>query len=366
MYDVIIIGAGPAGAASAYYLAEAGKKVLLLERWQLPRFKPCGGGISERFIAKLPFDISDSVVGGTAKFQFLYQNEKPHEINAKIKIILVDRQRFDQIIVENAVKKGAELIDQVKVTDLEILEDKVVVQSDQGKFEAKYLIGADGANSFVAKKIRLNPKRGLISVLEAEVPGTNNIDENIIFNIYLNPGGYAWYFPKKQASSVGIAGWNQKQLLTDLRKWINYLGYEKETKLYAHPIPEIEPGAQLQKGRVLLVGDAAGLVDPITGEGIKHAITSAKIVSSAILDNKVNAYSKQIFDQISADFQYAYRLRWLYYRFPGFFYNLAEKFPMGFIAFAEVFCGIVNYKIVYRAVLRKVFYPFRSLIMRNI
>jgi len=347
MFDVIIVGAGPAGAAAAYYLAKAGVKVLLLEKKKLPRFKPCAGGISSKFLASLPFEVSKSVKGKVSKIKYFYNLDDPFEVKLDITMAMLNREEFDYLLVQDAARLGAELIDNVQISEIKMGQDKIKILTDKGDFFGKFLIGADGVHSFVGRRVGLLNKRKIWSAFEVELEGLNHDVDTAFFGFGQLKQGYSWSFPKMDYSSVGIGGKGSKNFVTEFEKWLGFLGYKgrrKELKIYAHPIPEVEVGAKLHNDKVLLLGDAAGLVDPITGEGIRHAILSAQIATEVILTGKIDEYSRRIYKRISADFRYAYLMRWIFVNWPQFCYRIAVK-DVGISRLLScIFCGDLTYR----------------------
>ncbi len=364
MYEVIVVGAGPAGSSAAYYLAKAGMKVLLLERSRLPRFKPCAGGISLKFLASLPFDVSRAIVGRISSVRYFYELDNPVEVKFDIQMGMLNRQKFDHLVAEAAAHFGAELIDSVRINEIKFNQSKIIILSDKGRFESKYLIGADGVHSFVGRAAGLLKNRKIWSAVEVELPGLKHDPNTAYISFGLSREGYAWSFPKNDYFSVGIGGRKEKNLVEKLRKWMDFLGCKTDQnrpRIHAHPLPEAVPGDRIQDGSVLLVGDAAALVDPLTGEGIRYAIRSARIASAVILEGKLDQYSRRVFEEISSDFRSAFRAKWLFYRWPKFFYQLAVKNPVYSQALSQIFCGELSYRDAYRRLLNKSLNPFRLL-----
>jgi len=323
-YDVIVVGAGPAGATVAFFLAQAGKRVLVLEKETLPRYKTCGGGISLRFLKDIfPFSF-DEVVETDARAMTYTFGRYAVTIPVKNGVIgMVMRDQFDAHIMRHS---RAELRQGISVQSLQELPDKVIVETSQGDhFECNYLIGADGANSIVARALNLRPDRELVAAIEVEVEVPQAVFKRYarrpVFIFGELKLGYLWIFPKADHLSVGIAALHPKrgELQTKLKKVMQRFGIILEdAQLHGHPIPLYTRREPISTSRTLLVGDAAGLVDPLSGEGIRYAIKSGKIASQAILSGHPERYQKLVYQTIGRNHILArlvavifYRLQWL-------------------------------------------------------
>jgi geranylgeranyl reductase family protein len=360
MYDVIIVGAGPAGGSSAYYLAKGGAKVLLLEKVKLPRFKPCAGGISMKFLSSLPFDAKPAIRGKVTRVRYLLNMQDPYDVDLTLDMAMLNRQEFDHLVVREAANLGAEVIDQVQISELLIEANKIKVMTNKGEFEGEYLIGADGVHSGVGKRVGLLKARKIWSAIEVEVPLKHDL-ETAVLGFGQIRQGYAWSFPKSDRFSVGIGGRGEKRPLDKLMRWLEFLGYKKdrkETKIYSHPLPEAAPGEVLQKGRVLLVGDAAGTVDPLSGEGIRYAVRSAEIASSSILSGDLSLYSRKVYEEITSDFKYAKKFRWLFFHFTKYCYRFGVKNQRISNVLAGIFMGEYSYREFYRQIIKRMVNPF--------
>jgi flavin-dependent dehydrogenase len=153
-YDVIVVGAGPAGAAAAYWLGEGGARVVVLEKERLPRYKPCGGGVPTLMFDRFPFDFSRVVERWIERVRFRFRNhgEVTTDLPAR-STAMVMRDRFDLHILEHA---QAEVQDETSVTQLEQDESSITATTAEGRrLRARYLIGADEANSRVARLMGL-------------------------------------------------------------------------------------------------------------------------------------------------------------------------------------------------------------------
>ena len=303
-YDVIVVGAGPAGGSAAYFLGQAGWRVLVLEKEHLPRYKTCGGGLSIRFLEE-QFPFSFAPVLGTEITAMAYAfRRRMVTIPVRPQLIgMVMRDQLDAHILKHA---RAEIRQGVTVKSVIENAEGVAVETASGeRFHARYLIGADGANSFVARSLGLRRKRSLVAALEAEVPVSPQLMGQFghmpVFIFGEIRKGYLWIFPKADHLSVGAAamrprkGELQKKLNEVMRRYgINLDGVQ----LHGHPIPLYTRREPISTPRTLLVGDAAGLVDPFSGEGIRFAIKSGRLAAEALQRGQPAVYEREVFKQI--------------------------------------------------------------------
>ncbi len=292
--EVLIIGAGPAGSTLAYELALSGAGVLLVDKAKFPRGKTCAGGINVRALRLLPFDISPVVERDITGITFTRNLEEPFfRPGDGTLMVTVRRERFDEFLVRQAEAAGARFFDQTRFISLTEENGGVEVATSSGACRAQWVIGADGANSAVAKRLGLMNGASSILAIHSEVPGSLMpwVEPN---SIHIDWGslkrGYAYLFPKKDFFSLGAGGfglpaarvkhYHRAFLATYWHKEepppFSAAGFVVPLRLHRQPI---------QSGRCLLIGDAAGLMDPFTGEGIYSAIRSAKLVAPLLLES---------------------------------------------------------------------------------
>ncbi len=342
MYDVIVAGAGPAGASASYELANNGFRVLMLDAKKFPRYKTCGGGIPLNFFKTLPISVQQTLETVFENISFLGPKNRRFEAPI-LKFAGVMREKFDHAFAKAAVSRGAELIEENPVTGIEELPEKIRVRSKMGIFECRYLIGADGATGIVKRRLKLGSTDAASPALEIEIKNARQTKTAVI-DFSAARDGYAWIFPKQGYDSVGVVsfGRDRKKLRGLISGWVPGKGYDlKEENLHGHPIPVWKNKLKLSTRRALLAGDAANTVDPFSGEGIRHGIISGRLAAEFILaayreDAPVTAYDEAVYQRIHRDFKYAGWLAHLFYRFPDFFFKIGVATPYG-----SKFCGAI-------------------------
>ncbi|MFO8101408.1 MAG: geranylgeranyl reductase family protein [Dehalococcoidia bacterium] len=313
-YDVIVVGAGPAGSCAALELANGGVGVALLDKEEFPRYKTCAGGIVRRAIANIPVDMS-SVIDNecfTVEFNLLAPALHFSIWRNQPIISMTSRDNFDNLLAMEAEKAGAKMFSRCEVFDVHQNSGSVVLQTNEGDFSANFVIAADGALSRVARKGGWQETRRLIPALECRI----HVDDKTLekfgqtarFDFDLVTDGYAWTFPKRDHLSVGIGrmGGRSIKLLDSFHRYLKLSGIAPlaEPQLHRSVIPVSPRKDGLMRNRIILAGDAAGLVDPITAEGISFAVLSSQIAAEALISGELkndlveNLYNHEINERV--------------------------------------------------------------------
>jgi geranylgeranyl reductase family protein len=295
-FDVAVVGAGPAGATTAYRLARAHARVLLIDKVRFPRDKPCGGGLTTRAAKQLPFPVDpvveDEVTRVRCRLRYGRTMERSSE---QVLCRMTQRRRLDAYLVEQAADAGARFRDGVHV---EVESDRRLRIGGQ-PVQVDALVGADGANGVTAKALKLGGDIVQGVALEGNLPyerlPAGDWRGTLVLELAALPGGYGWIFPKGDHVNVGVGGWGTEgpRLRNHLRVLCDHYGVRvgELTNLRGHRLPMRRGGTRFARGRALLVGDAAGVLDPVSGDGIYEALVSGELAARHILDGRLEEYS---------------------------------------------------------------------------
>jgi len=307
--DVIVAGAGPAGATAARSLARAGVRVLLVERDPLPRQKPCGGGISTRVLTRFPWlsdplrqiahnPVSSLYLEGPSGDVFRKQTNGPV-------VILIRRIDFDYMLVSLARDAGATILSPAAIAQATEDADGVTLRTRDGReLRAPMVIAADGVNSVIARRLGMNPgwpaARLALDMMEETPVSTLRTAEPETLSVFYGYGGahgYAYIFPKRAHVNVGIGYMLpyfkerldvtpydlQQQFVGELRARGLVEGESDRAHFTPFLIPIGGPLRTTAQGRVLLAGDAGGFVNGFSAEGIYYAMVTGELAADAVL-----------------------------------------------------------------------------------
>lgn len=313
--DVVIIGASCGGAAAGYTLAKSGKNVALIDKSTFPRNKLCGGMVTEKTIKLLHNIYGDfphnEIIDTEYSSYGIY-----HKDYGKIckftddnrRLYFVERAVFDNFFYKKAADVGCSIYAGNKVVDV---KNNSVILSTGEEIYSKIIIGADGAHSIVRKSISKQIRKDLYTYgleIDLDYNEVSCFNDDVIYpKIYFGyvKRGYIWIFPKRNHISVGIGGPVYKikeSLLTILTRFLQQiLKYDacQKHRIKGYPIPIHNVVAKPFKNNILLIGDAAGLIEPITGEGIYFAILSGRLAATSILNG--NNYSIKYNESLHSD-----------------------------------------------------------------
>lgn len=323
LFDAIIVGGGPSGAISGYTLAKVGLKVLIIDQSLFPRRKVCGGGLTIHGMNEIPFDISDVIHRKVNSGQVTFRGNLITTISDKETIACtIDRETFDYFLLEKAVEVGAETQLGRRVNAIAEQNDIIQVQTNQDTFYGRYLIGADGVHSTIAKQMGVFNNRSTSLAYEARLSRGSEQDssheEMITFDFGTISGGYGWIFPKRDHLNVGVyRTWpGKKASKKHLLRFIDQhpmLHRDRISDIRAFPVPLGGNKSNLHQNNILLVGDAANLADPWLGEGLYYALSSGRLAAETIIKHHkgelkdLSAYTQNINRNCVNQFAYARR-----------------------------------------------------------
>jgi geranylgeranyl reductase family protein len=283
--DVAIVGGGPAGSTAAYRLATAGARVLVVDRAAFPRDKPCGGGVTGRAARLLPFSIEPVVEDVVDRLDCRLHYGPRFVRRARAPLALMtQRRRLDHFLLRKAAEAGADVRDGVKVAD--IRADGLTVDGEE--VQARIVLAADGCNGTAARALGLGGEIVHGVALEANYPYDARYRGTMVVAIGVVHGGYGWIFPKGDHVNVGVGGNESEapQLRAHLRRLCEEYGVDPgaASDLRGYRLPMRRPTSSLARGSTAALGDAAGLVDPFSGDGMYEAFLSSLLIVEPALD----------------------------------------------------------------------------------
>jgi len=325
MFDVAIIGAGPAGTAAAYDLLEKRMKVLLLDKYEFPRKKACAGGITPKGYNLFRYDISSVVKRECSIVKINPLIGQPFLIkNANTLCYMTKREDLDLFSLNKVMEKGVDFRVVEKIQSIEELSSHVEIKVDSKCFKALYLIGADGSNSAVRRFVSRSSFWKKQFAIEADVEVDRPDKYQMEFDFSQSKNGYYWIFPRDDHVNIGIyslysnAGMRVRQLFKFAENRLCSTGLEA---IKGYPICTGGFKYRSDFKRILLAGDAAGLAEPLLGEGIYFAVKSGQDAAGAILEAKDQSVSASVIylgkiKKIQSDLRVHGLISGFFYRFP--------------------------------------------------
>jgi len=349
MIDVIVIGAGPAGSTAARLLSEQGKDVLILEKHKFPRSKLCAGGVTHKAIPLLPPGFEEIELCSHTKATIFY----PHRSMAHVDVEgdgplvhMVERKDFDHYLLRSALDAGAKLMEGKTVRAVYPEGKNMQVLTSNGDiFQSRYVVAADGCNSVIRNQVsRYRPR---VFSLEATLRLDESID-HVILDFGWIPRGYGWIFPKNGRASVGIGMLDYTPEITRLYWDFLKRHGQASVKPKGYFLPMYSLENSFSHGNILFAGDAAHLVDPVTGEGIYQAIKSGSMVARALSEaddyNAGYRYNRLIKKNMLPELRRAFFLSKMIYTFPSVSLRAFRLNPDIGRAYAEIISGKGTYR----------------------
>ncbi len=378
-HDVIIVGASVAGCRTALTLAEAGVRVLMLDRATFPRWKPCAGGLTLKARPYLPAPLLDQVECTVTGAHFTFGDEYETQLTSAEPLgWMVHRERFDAAHLELARSRPeVEVALGVTVRGLEEHAGGVRLATSRGEMEARAVVGADGAKSVISRHIPGHRERLVVFAYEGEAgPLTEDLTTEAVFDFRRFSPGYGWVFPKEDHYSVGgfVFGPSLPGIKGLYREFCREQAALRGARTYrtrGHPIVLGGSLRPLNTRRVLLAGEAAELVDPLTGEGIYYALRSGHLAGesvAAFLDHgtPLVRYTEAVREEIQDDLRYGRILAEIFYSHPRASFHLVFRNSLMCEWFTRVRSGMMSYaELMADALLKGLVLPFHTGLKRR-
>jgi len=362
--DVAVVGAGPAGASCALHLARAGLRALVLEKAVPPRYKTCGGGLVGRALREIEVGL-DAVVEAecrAAEMSPSHDGPSIRVVRDEPIVLTTMRADLDQRLLAAALEAGSELEAPRELKGLQRAGEVLTIETERGPLRARYVVAADGALSRTARAAGWGPGPRDIPAIEWELRVAARERERFAgcarFDFGAIEGGYAWVFPKHEHLSVGCL--STRRRARDLRRalegYLARLDLVGEREEHGFVIPLAPRAATLARDGVLLVGDAAGLVDPVTCEGISFALSSGRLAAESIVRARAGGreacreYASALARTILPELSAARGLARLLHGHPRL---RAAAFSRAGRALCEAATDVVAGRSTYRALLRR-------------
>jgi geranylgeranyl reductase family protein len=365
-FDVAIVGAGPAGSHCAWRLASAGARVALVDGSH-PREKPCGGGITGRALELVRASVDLAALRAVRIDRACFEHDA-QRVDMAVEgaggspdLIVAARRDFDGALLDAAVAAGATLVS-ARVTDVARDDGTWAVATRTSTLRARWIVGADGPSSLVRRRVSAPFDRADLSIaIGFFVRGVTSTRITVGFED--RPAGYLWCFPRRDHLAVGICAQADESTPAALAplasRWIAHNVTDAgPLERYGWAIPSLrEPtlGRERPAGPGwLLLGDAAGLVDPITREGIFFALQSADAAADSLLAEGLDpaaAYTQRLRDTIYPELIRAARLKAMFFRprFTGLLLRALAKSA----AIREIMIDLIAGRQPYRGLRRR-------------
>ncbi len=351
VYDVIVSGIGPSGASFLKELEETNLNILALDAAKFPRWKLCAGGLTERSLNQIKnkFQVPNSLIKSTVKSIKLFNEEKFINIDmSKSPIHTVDRTLLDFTVL-SSIK--AKVHQGESVLSAERKKDLIEVKTNKGIYKTRVLISADGVNSRLSRLFKV--KRDIGFTYESFIQQSQT---DIVIDVSDFSWGYYWIFPKGDTLATGVGKFSSKSIKEKLGRLNKKHGISGNLIFESgFPIPCGKEENDVYRNGILFLGDAGGLVNPLTGEGIYYAVKSGEIAASAVKHafkegnfKLLSRYKVSVDRSMGEEFKWAKRIGKLFYGLKSLSFYLSGRNRN----LSELVCNVLSGNITYkRAVL---------------
>ncbi|MBO4210642.1 geranylgeranyl reductase family protein [Micromonospora echinofusca] len=351
-WDLVVVGAGPAGLSAAHTAARAGLRTLIVEKAEHPRYKTCGGGLIGTSLAEVAGRIDVPAHDHVDRVTFTHDGRRAFtRRHAGPLLAMVRREEFDDRLRVAAQAAGAQLRQRTAVRAVEQDPEGVRLRlADGSGIDARVVIGADGSSGVTARHVGVRYAQVDLG-LEVELPVPPAAQEQWRGRLLLDwgpvPGSYAWVFPKGDRLTVGVIATRGEGERTRayLRDFVAGLGLSGIEPVHdsGHLTRCRSDDSPLRQGRVLVVGDAAGLLEPWTREGISYALRSGRLAGAAVATGDLDGYVRDVQTQLVPSMRAGRHLLDGFTRRPGLFHSLLAT-PVGWRMFARFCAGRTSFE----------------------
>ncbi|MEU7573544.1 geranylgeranyl reductase family protein [Micromonospora sp. NPDC049240] len=351
IWDLVVVGGGPAGLSAARAAARAGVRTLVVERATHPRYKTCGGGLIGTSLAEAGDVIEVPAQDRVDRVTFTRDGRRAFTRRHGAPVItMIRREEFDDRLRAAAVSAGAEVREGVAVRAVEQDPDEVRLRlADGDVVRARVVVGADGSSGVTARHVGVRFRQVDLG-LELELPVSAVERDRWRGRVLLDwgrvPGSYAWVFPKGDRLTVGVisARGDGERTRAYLRDFVARLGLsgiapEHDSGHLTRCRAEDSP---LRHGRVLVVGDAAGLLEPWSREGISYALRSGRLAGAAVAGGDLDAYPREVARLLTPEMRAGHRLLDAFERRPDVFHAMLAT-PLGWRMFVRFCQGRIGF-----------------------
>jgi geranylgeranyl reductase family protein len=332
--------------------------VLLLDKQRFPRDKPCGGGVTLRAASAIDIDLSpviEQTIYG-ARFSLQLGESFDRRFHQPL-TYMTQRRNLDAYLAERAAEAGADFHDGDPIREIEGPNGHLRITTSRDTHSARVLIGADGANGLVGKRFGLRRKYDEAVAFEGNVPCPAGVPEEWRDKVGLDlgglAGGYGWVFPKGDHLNVGVGAWKYagftlRPKLADLCRRYKF-DPDGLTGLRGYHLPVRVRGSAIARGPVALAGDAAGLVDPLTGEGIHMAFESGRLAASQAMRvlsgeaTDMGGYQRAVDRKLQAELTVSRKLQELFHFAPPPYMLMMRRSEKFWHLFAHILRGELTY-----------------------
>ena len=357
-FDVLIIGGGLSGSATALNLSKKGYSVLVIEKEKFQDYIPCAGGMASSMQKFLPLDIKDAIESKIKNVEFRWKGSDNviADLTGESPFWIIKREKLDQLLLDESLRNGVQIIRQGLVEKIIKKNDKwEITCNNKRKYTSEFLVIADGSESQWSEYFKLGPRKPkFANTISLRLKGLGEIPRDAVrFEFGFIKYGFAWAFPLKESLNIGLGTFINDGLLENQtlnNQVIKSFGFDDFSYKTIHKKLRIWNGIHRINGdKVLAVGDAASLCDPFLAEGIRPSLLSSFYAAECIdqcLSGKVddlNLYTKKINNNWGKSMAWGRRIAQVFYRFPRTGYQLGVKRKTAPKRIAQILSGEMSY-----------------------